>query len=63
VKVGDLVKHKRWPFPKNPMGVVMESANPNGGKMMMFRVRWFVFDHEFRGWYGAHKLEAVKKCP
>jgi len=42
---------------------VMESANPNGGKMMMFRVRWFVFDHEFRGWYGAHKLEAVKKCP
>ncbi len=60
MKVGDLVRHSRWPFPKSPMGVVVESAKKRlSGNMMMFRVHWFVFDHEFNGWYGAHKLEVI----
>tara|TARA_R110000824_G_scaffold230500_1_gene418166 strand:- start:390 stop:575 length:186 start_codon:yes stop_codon:yes gene_type:complete len=60
MKVGDLVKSKGH-F-RNQLGVIVEAGNPSDYNYMgMFRVRWFVFDHEFRGWYGAHKLEAVKK--
>jgi len=61
VKVGDLVYrkhgwHDRW-------GVVVEAANPRSdGKMQMLRIYWFV-DTCYNGWFGAHKLEAVKKCP
>ncbi len=66
MKVGDLVRRASWRGRRrNGVGVIVESANPNNGKMMMFRVYWF---HRERAigegrWFGAHKLEAVKKCP
>jgi hypothetical protein len=62
VKVGDLVEHA-MSIPKNPLGVIVEAANPKGGKMMMFRVYWFNGIGRTCLWYGEHKLKAVKKCP
>ncbi len=45
------------------VGVILETANPKAnGKMSMLRVHWFL-RKDFDGWFGAHKLEPVKKCP
>ena len=70
MKIGDLVRLAQpWSYSTKTVhlyhlvGVILETANPKAnGKMAMLRVHWFL-RKEFDGWFGEHKLEAVKKCP
>ena len=59
MKVGDLVKSKGH-F-RNQLGVIVEAVNAANSKMPMLRVYWFGNPVFGNGWFGAHKLEAVKK--
>ena len=60
MKVGDLVKSKGH-F-RNQLGVVVKKCNHPTSKMAMLRVYWFGNPFFGKiGWFGAHKLEAVKK--
>ena len=69
MKVGDLVRlaqptsySAKTVHLYHLVGVIHETANPKAnGKMAMLRVHWFINGR--KGWYGKHKLEAVKKCP
>ena len=67
MKVGDLVRKKDpfaewqkdnpWMKDKQLTGVVIKIYK----RKQRICVHWFI--NERKGWYGEHKLEAVKKCP